>query len=892
MKILFFFPEANVPNKAGSYAHHNLRAPLIKLGHEIIDFDFTTDMKGLGRYGMLSKLREVLEKEKPEVFFHGIVEDEMDKELADLIKDRTATTSLVLFSDDDWRFNHSVQWADHYNFALTQCHEAYEKFRLRGLGNVIMTQWGCNTDIYYPVETEKQYDVTFVGQPYLGRPELVTFLNQSGIDIRVWGAGWENFPAIRDIAHGLQPHFRMLEGFSASKIVLGMGWCSADGRTPQIKGRLFEYAACRAFQLTNYDKRVTEYFKEGEEILFYRDKYDLADKIRYYLDHDDERERIAGAAYSRALKEHTWEQRFHGIFSEMMKNLPEGKAPLSERGEKGGEAYELKQAPGPKVSVVTYTYNFAEYLDEMIQSVLGQTYRDFEFLVLDDGSTDNTAEVVAGYKADPRLRYVYQENTAKTLGFDEMIRRVVAMTTGEYIAFIGGDDRFLPDKLRRQVREFEADPDLDIVFSDLYFIDGEGKPLGGDFRCEESLTFTHRDLLRNLFRKNFIAHPSVMIKRKAIAGMGGFETRFAPDFHFWVKSAPYLNFKFIDEKLLKYRVHEKGASTGGEMRETCFKESIKAGHELRGLFTILDFYPEIELCLNKPRAVHDAYIELGALFLTGNLPLPGLALAEFRRALQQRPDSLRALNNIGIANIFLGNVAKAHETFQALASYPGLHPTMAGNIETVTRIMEGRSSDTADFGIMHEEVEESELLRKIAALKNGVITWPERKAGVRSESGDENRAFTQMYGIVESLAADGKVHEAIAVLEKLVALYPKNAMLLSDMGVLHFQTGDKEKAITYVQQALVLEPGQRDARMNLAALYLETDRVSEAVGLYKTLLEEDPGDVEVLTVLAEISVRLGSRDDALIFYGRVLERDPGNVAAEDGIRQLGAASGS
>jgi glycosyltransferase involved in cell wall biosynthesis len=888
MKIVFFFPEADVPNKAGSYAHHNLRAPLLKLGHEIIDFDFWGETKRLGSDGMHRKLKDIIEKEKPEIFFHGLVEDDIDKGFLNHIRDKTATTSLGFFSDDDWRFNHSVQWVDHYNFAITQCHEAYDEFLKRGHRNVIMTQWGCNTDIYYPVETKKEYDVTFVGQPYLGRPDMVAFLKDNGINVHVWGAGWENFPKLRDIAHGFLPHYKMLESFSASKIVLGMAWCSADGKTPQIKGRVFEYAACKAFQLTNYDKRVTEYFKESEEIVFYQDKPDLLNKIQYYLENGGERDTIAENAYKRASTDHNWDVRFRHIFNEMTKKLPKGKSRISLTGDNAHDRIELRSAQRPRVAVLSYVYNYSMYLDEMIKSVLNQTFKDFEFLILDDGSTDNTGEVIKKYMGDKRLKYVYQDNIGKELKFDELIRRVIDRTTGEYVAFIGGDDIFVPDKLKKQLAVFEDDPALDVVFSNLSFIDAKGNLMEGDFSCEESLTFTRQNLLRTLFRKNFIAHPAAMLKRKAIEQMGGFETGFAPDFHFWIKSAPYLNFKFIDEKLLKYRVHEKGASTGSEMHDTCIRESVKAAHNLRDRFAILDFYPEIELCTARAKALHDAYLELGTFFLTGNLPVPTLAILDLQRALQHDPDSKIALNNMGIAHILMSNLQKAHETFQALKSHPNITDDMQKNIEIIEKVVQGRSPDSANFVVVNEGADNSELLAHIKNAKHNRSSCIAEVKDDGPRQVKEDALYKEMYSNVELLAGEGKYEESIGELGKLIDLYPNKAVLYSDMGVLYYRLGDLENAFKHIEKAIAVEPGQKDARMNLAGIFIETGRPNDAIGIFNELIDKDPDDIESLVNLGQLYFQIGWHDYARMFYERVLRIDPDNIAALNGIEQFNA----
>jgi glycosyltransferase involved in cell wall biosynthesis len=112
----------------------------------------------------------------------------------------------------------------------------------------------------------------------------------------------------------------------------------------------------------------------------------------------------------------------------------------------------------PLVSVVINVYNGVPYLSEAIDSVLAQTYRNRELIVVDDGSEDGTGELVAGY--GDAVRYVRQPRG----GIGSARNRGLEHAGGEYFAFLDADDRFVPDKLERQLAAFEADPELDMVF--------------------------------------------------------------------------------------------------------------------------------------------------------------------------------------------------------------------------------------------------------------------------------------------------------------------------------------------------------------------------------------------------------------------------------------------
>lgn len=112
----------------------------------------------------------------------------------------------------------------------------------------------------------------------------------------------------------------------------------------------------------------------------------------------------------------------------------------------------------PRVSVLIPTYNCAQYIGEAIESVLAQTFQDFEIIVMDDGSTDDTAQIVARY---PRVRYIQKEHS----GISDSRNAAIAAAAGEIVAFLDADDLFAPDKLQKQVEYLDANPDCHLIFT-------------------------------------------------------------------------------------------------------------------------------------------------------------------------------------------------------------------------------------------------------------------------------------------------------------------------------------------------------------------------------------------------------------------------------------------
>lgn len=184
----------------------------------------------------------------------------------------------------------------------------------------------------------------------------------------------------------------------------------------------------------------------------------------------------------------------------------------------------------PKVSVIIPTYNRADMVGDAIQSVLNQTYGDWELIVVDDGSQDNTHDVVAAF-CDPRLRYTYQENTKLPGARNTGIRAA----TGRYVAFLDSDDFFLPDKLWLQVAALERSPDTGLVASGWTEIDAQHKPLRTlyPWRLDRGLV-----LADWLYSCPFIV-PSVLVRRNWLVKVGLFDPQqhYVEDWDLWLRLA-------------------------------------------------------------------------------------------------------------------------------------------------------------------------------------------------------------------------------------------------------------------------------------------------------------------------------------------------------------------
>lgn len=210
----------------------------------------------------------------------------------------------------------------------------------------------------------------------------------------------------------------------------------------------------------------------------------------------------------------------------------------------------------PLVSVNTCTYNSARYVGETLRSVFAQTMQDFEIVIVDDGSTDGTPELIEQL-ADPRIKLVRQQHI--TLRFARAI--ALAHSDGEYLAFLDSDDLWHPDKLERQVSVARRGRETELIFGDADLIDASSQRLG---RFSDQFAYGEMDFAGTngyfelLQRGNFIASPTPFIATAAVRDAGGFNLsyRHVNDFELWLRLARRHRLLYMSDALALYRVHD------------------------------------------------------------------------------------------------------------------------------------------------------------------------------------------------------------------------------------------------------------------------------------------------------------------------------------------------
>ncbi len=220
----------------------------------------------------------------------------------------------------------------------------------------------------------------------------------------------------------------------------------------------------------------------------------------------------------------------------------------------------------PAVTLIVITFNQARYVDDALASVVAQTSDDFEVILVDNASTDGTAErlrhwlpkltVPAQLIVNPRN---YGVSGAKNVGLER--------ARGEFICGLAGDDMYEPTKIERGLETFRTlGPEVGVVFSDNTIVTDAGEPCGRCFASPSDVV--QGEIFAELCEGNFIPAPTTMIRRAALDAVGGYdEQRFVEDYDMWLRlAAHHYEFRYIDEALVRYRLSPLGTSRNPAMR--------------------------------------------------------------------------------------------------------------------------------------------------------------------------------------------------------------------------------------------------------------------------------------------------------------------------------------
>jgi glycosyltransferase involved in cell wall biosynthesis len=277
-------------------------------------------------------------------------------------------------------------------------------------------------------------------------------------------------------------------------------------------------------------------------------------------------------------------------------------------------------------------YNGERFLRQAVDSIFNQTFPDFEFIVVNDGSTDGTAEILSGYaEADPRLCVVTQENK----GLIKSLNRAIGVAQGEYVARMDADDISMPERLALQVRWLDAHPQVAVLGTRYDEIDESGRVIRRGNRYAGS-ALVERALLQG--NSAVLSHGSVILRRTCFEHVGGYREQFkhAEDYDLWMRMAEHYELDNVADTLYQHRLRLDSVSFEyflQQQRGAAFA-LVCARRRRSGLpepsFSPVDLPP-------SRRETGAYHLRMGTVFL--QFGHPNKARAELKKAIEQHPSN-------------------------------------------------------------------------------------------------------------------------------------------------------------------------------------------------------------------------------------------------------------
>lgn len=274
----------------------------------------------------------------------------------------------------------------------------------------------------------------------------------------------------------------------------------------------------------------------------------------------------------------------------------------------------------PLVSIVTPTYNQAEFLAATLDSMLAQDYPNIEYIVLDDGSTDGTPDVLARYSG--RVNWERQAN----MGQSRTLNKGWAQARGEYLGYLSSDDLLLPHAISTLVAALQARPEAQVAYCDFDLIDGNGRRTGN----VQTPDYDYRRMVEELICP---PGPGALFRRSLFERIGGWDEhlRKIPDFEYWLRAGRVGPFVRIPQVLAQYRVHEESTA----IRPVAPERSMEIVETVRAYWT--DAHSASARASFASAHLHAAksHAQSGR-FLA--------ALDQFRRSIRYRPKNLVSIS--------------------------------------------------------------------------------------------------------------------------------------------------------------------------------------------------------------------------------------------------------
>ena len=247
----------------------------------------------------------------------------------------------------------------------------------------------------------------------------------------------------------------------------------------------------------------------------------------------------------------------------------------------------------PRVSIILTSYNHEKYIRESIDSVLNQTFTDFELIILDDASSDNSWDIINSY-SDSRIKALRKVNNE--LGTRLFNQAIAEVSKSGYIAVHYSDDAWEPEKLQKQVEFLDSNPKIGAVFTNVQAIGEDSLPLDDKTHYYSTIfdqpnKNRHEWLNHFFYKSNALCHPSVLIRRQCYDDCGLYQYGLAqlPVFDMWIRLCLKYEIYVLPEKLVRFRIHANEANASGSRPESRIRTTTEFYFVLKNYLQLNSF---------------------------------------------------------------------------------------------------------------------------------------------------------------------------------------------------------------------------------------------------------------------------------------------------------------
>ena len=568
MKVLLIHSGLPGPNGAdyvGKYSANALRS----LGHEVIELGGFYRVSDVHRD--MDCAEDIAWQEKPDFILHvyGIAYPRMKKDILYALS-KTGIPTVLWVHNEEMDFHETIKISSKYTLFCS-----YTKLTLglhkKAGANAMFLPLAADPGIFFPMEISDKdrekydYECAIAGWPHPVRVKIVKEIEKDFKTFTNWDMQLpeEELNNLYNTAKIMLSPYQDCDQLKSALLLQELE--RPLYRAAGCPCRTYEVPAAQAFQLQVdredladvYDIEKEIALSDGFEESFEKGVSQLKKRIEYFLIHEEERKKIAIASYTRTMASNLYTHRMQAIIDRLtIDSLWNKEAKVSRK----------KSKKKPLVSVITLAYNCEKYIGACIESVLQQTLSDWEMIILDDGSTDNTYDVVSQYK-DPRIRYFYQEH----LGIREIgaaYNKALSYSKGDLISILEADD-FIPRyKLEKLIKGFD-NPSVVLAYGVTVSTNANGSirdvlriPLESAARFNKPIGEAVGCLLRG---DGLFTFPcSTIIRKKSLLEIGGF---IQPGYLLLVDLPTFLNiamkgeFYFVNQVMGFWRRHNMSIST-------------------------------------------------------------------------------------------------------------------------------------------------------------------------------------------------------------------------------------------------------------------------------------------------------------------------------------------